>query len=459
MDKVLSNIKNIHLIGIGGIGMSGLAILLKDKGYNVKGSDIGESDITKMLKNEGIEVSVGHKKENITDDTHLVCYSSAIKDDNSEMVEAKKRGINILQRGKLLGLISWDKKTIAVSGSHGKTTTTSLIGYVLTSLGFGPTVFVGGLPLNYTRNAWWGEEYFVIEADESDGSFLYYNPWVSVITNIDYEHLDYYKNIDNLKTSFLQFAYQVKGTVIGCGDDPLVRDILRKVNGISYGFGKDNVIRADNFYFDGEFSCFDFLSEQKFISQIKIPLLGKHNALNAIAVLAFLKYMGQDLTKAIEMFKYFKGTKRRFQIKKKIGGITFVDDYAHHPTEIEAVLKAARYLNPKRVFVIFQPHRPSRVEYLYKQFAQSFSYADELVVTDIYSAQEKQILGVNAKTLAEEIGRIFKGKITHIPKERLVAEVPNYIKEGDLVLGLGAGDINTIMEQIVNEFESSRVKA
>lgn len=459
MDKVLSNIKNIYLIGIGGIGMSGLAILLKDKGYSVKGSDIVESYVTKMLEKEGVEVFIGHRKENIAEDTHLVCYSSAIKEDNPEMVEAKKRGINILQRGKLLGLISWDKKTIAVSGSHGKTTTTSLMGYMLTSLGFGPTVFVGGLPLNYTRNAWWGEEYFVIEADESDGSFLYYNPWVSVITNIDHEHLDYYKNIDNLKESFLQFAYQAKGAVIGCGDNLLVMDILKKVNGISYGFGKENIIRADNFYFDGEFSCFDFLSEQKFISQIKIPLLGKHNALNTIAVLSFLKYMGQDLSKAIEMFKYFKGTKRRFQIKKKIGGITFVDDYAHHPTEIEAVLKAARYLNPKRVFVIFQPHRPSRVEYLYKQFAQSFSYADELVVTDIYSAQEKQILGVDAKTLSEEIGRIFKGRITHIPKERLVAEIPNYIKEGDLVLGLGAGDINTIMEQIVNEFESSRVKA
>ncbi|MFA5271851.1 MAG: UDP-N-acetylmuramate--L-alanine ligase [Candidatus Omnitrophota bacterium] len=459
MDKVLSKIKNIYLIGIGGIGMSGLAILLKDKGYNVKGSDIEESYITKMLKNEGIEVFVGHRRENITDDTHLVCYSSAIKENNPEMSEAKKKGINILQRGKLLGLIAWDKKSITVSGSHGKTTTASLIGYMLTSLGFGPTVFVGGLPLNYTRNAWWGEEYFVIEADESDGSFLYYNPWVSIITNIDHEHLDYYKNIDNLKTSFLQFAYQTKGAVIGCGDDPLVRDILKKVNGISYGFGQDNVIRADNFYFDGEFSCFDFLIEQKLIGQIKIPLLGKHNALNTIAVLAFLKYMGLDLIKAIEMFKSFKGTKRRFQIKKKTGGVTFVDDYAHHPTEIEAVLKAARYLNPKRVFVIFQPHRFSRVEYLSKQFAQSFSYADELIVTDIYSAQEKQISGVNVTTLLDEIRRIFKGKITHIPKDRLIAEVPNYIKEGDLVLGLGAGDINTIMEQIVNEFESSRVKA
>ncbi len=459
MERFLSKIKNIYLIGIGGIGMSGLAILLKDKGYNVKGSDIAESYITKMLKNEGIEVIMGHRKENLPQDAHLVCYSSAIKEDNPEMIEAKKKGINILQRGKLLGLISWDKKTITISGSHGKTTTTSLIGYMLTSLGFGPTVFVGGLPLNYARNAWWGEEYFVIEADESDGSFLYYNPWISVITNIDHEHLDYYKTIDNLKENFLQFAYQAKGTVIGCGDDPLVKEILKKVNGISYGFGKENSIRADNFYFDGEFSCFDFLSEQKFISQIKIPLLGKHNALNTLAVLAFLKYMGQDLTKTIEMFKYFKGTKRRFQIKKKIGEVTFVDDYAHHPTEIEAVLKAARYLNPKRVFVIFQPHRFSRVEYLYKQFAQSFAFADELIVTDIYSAQEKQILGVNAKMLSEEIGRTFKGKITHIPKERLAVEVPNYIQEGDLVLGLGAGDINTIMESIVNEFESNRIKA
>jgi len=459
MDKVLSAIKNIHLVGIGGIGMSGLALLLKEKGFNVKGSDVEDSDITKMLRDRGIDVSVGHKKENITADTHLVCYSSAIKDDNPEIQEAKKRDLSILQRGKLLGLISWDKKTIAVSGSHGKTTTSSLIGFLLTSLGFKPTVFVGGIPLNYKYNAWWGNEYFVIEADESDGSFLYYNPWVSIITNIDHEHLDYYKNIETLKENFLQFAYQTKGLTIGCGDDPFVYEIIKKAKGISYGTGAHNKIRAKNFYYDGEFSCFDFFIDDKFLKQVKIPLLGKHNALNTLAVLSFFNYMDEDMNKVIDALRYFKGTKRRFQIKKKIGDITFVDDYAHHPTEIDAVLKAARYLNPKRLVVIFQPHRYSRVENLYKDFTGCFTHADELVVTDIYAASESNAKKIDIKSLTKEIQGNFKGNVTHIPKDKLVNEVPLRLKDGDLVLGLGAGDINNLMDGIINELEAGRIKA
>lgn len=459
MDEVLSTIKNIHLVGIGGIGMSGLALLLKEKGFNVKGSDVEDSYITKMLKDRGVEVYLGHKRENIAKDTHLVCYSSAIKEDNPEIQEAKKRGLSVLQRGKLLGLISWDKKTIAVSGSHGKTTTSSLIGFLLTSLGFKPTVFVGGIPLNYKYNAWWGNEYFVIEADESDGSFLYYNPWVSVITNIDHEHLDYYKNIETLKGNFLQFAYQTKELTIGCGDDPFVYEIIKKAKGISYGIGSHNKIRAKDFYYDGEFSCFDFFIDDKFIKQVKIPLLGKHNALNTLAVLSFFNHINEDINKVIDALKYFKGTKRRFQIKKKIGDITFVDDYAHHPTEIDAVLSAARYLNPKRLFVIFQPHRYSRVENLYKDFARCFTQADELVVTDIYAASEFNLKKTDAKSLSKEIQNNFKGAVTHIPKGKLISEIPSRLKEGDLVLGLGAGDINNIMDGIINEFEASRIKA
>ncbi|MCK9615718.1 MAG: UDP-N-acetylmuramate--L-alanine ligase [Candidatus Omnitrophica bacterium] len=459
MDEVLSTIKNIHLIGIGGIGMSGLALLLKEKGFNVRGSDVEGGYITKMLKDCGIEVYLGHKKENLAEDTHLVCYSSAIKENNPEIQEARKRGLSVLQRGKLLGLISWDKKTIAISGSHGKTTTSSLVGFLLTSLGFKPTVFVGGIPLNYKYNAWWGNEYFVIEADESDGSFLYYNPWVSIITNIDYEHLDYYKNIETLKGNFLQFAYQTKELTIGCGDDPFVYEILKKAKGVSYGFGAHNKIRAKDFHYDGEFSCFDFFIDGKFVRQVKIPLLGRHNALNTLAVLSFFNHLNEDTSKVIGALKYFKGTKRRFQIKKKIGDITFVDDYAHHPTEIDAVLKAARYLNPRRLFVIFQPHRFSRVENLYKDFARCFNCADELIVTDIYSASETNHGKVDVKSLSKEIQNNFKGSVVHIPKDKLISEIPSRLKEGDLVMGLGAGDINNIMDGIINELEASRIKA
>lgn len=480
MAQVLSGVKNIHLIGIGGIGVSGLALLLKDKGYNVKGSDTQENYTTKMLRDAGITVYIGHRAQNLGVSTDLVCYSSAVKSDNPEILEAIKNNITILPRGKLLGLLCADKKTIAVSGSHGKTTTTALIGYLLTALGYKPTVFVGGLPLNYERNAWWGDEYFVIETDESDGSFLSYNPWVSIITNVDHEHLDYHKTIENLKASFLQFACQTKGVVIGCVDDLVVDNILRKINtagndfsnalnAISYGFGKNSKMKAADISFealdiDGAqgpvgFTSFDFFTEKKFVSRIHTPLLGTHNVLNTLAVLSFFYYLGEDLVRVAELLKYFKGTKRRFQIKKKLGGVVFVDDYAHHPTEIAAVLEASRYLHPKRIFAIFQPHRFSRVKSLCKEFSHCFARADELIVTDIYSASEKELEGVNARFLTEEISRNFKGKVNYIPKERLVSEIPLFLEEGDIVIGLGAGDINTVMDGIIHEFESSRVKA
>jgi UDP-N-acetylmuramate--alanine ligase len=470
MDKVLSGVKNIHLVGIGGIGVSGLALLLKDKGFVVRGSDIQETYNIKMLKRAGVEVYIGHKSENLKSDTDLVCYSSAVKSDNPEIQEAIKRGITILPRGKLLGLLCWDKKTIAISGSHGKTTTTALIGYLLTALGHKPTVFVGGLPLNYERNAWWGQDYFAIETDESDGSFLCYNPWVSIITNIDYEHLDYHKDIESLKKSFLQFAYQTKELVIGCGDDPAVAEILPQVNGLSYGFLPYNRVSAANIAFETDmpiqgllsskgYTCFDFFIDKKFINRVKIPLLGTHNVLNTLAVLSFFDYLGEDLSNVADLLKYFKGTKRRFQIKKKVRGVTFVDDYAHHPTEIDAVIKAARYLNPKRIFVVFQPHRFSRVKSLYREFSQCFGHADELIVTDIYSASEKEISGINSEFLLKEIKKGFQGKARYISREDLAVEVSSSLVEGDIILGLGAGDINSLMDSIIYEFENIRVKA
>jgi UDP-N-acetylmuramate--alanine ligase len=468
MDKILSGVKNIHLIGIGGIGVSGLALLLKDKGYEVEGSDTQQNYNTKALSDAGIKVFIGHQAQNLSPNADLVCYSSAIKSDNPEVLEAVKRGTTILSRGKLLGLLCIDKKTIAVSGSHGKTTTTALTAYLLTALGYKPTVFVGGLPLNYQRNAWWGDEYFVIETDESDGSFLCYNPWVSIITNIDYEHLDYHKTIDNLEKSFLQFALQTKNLVIGCGDEEMVNNILSKVNGSSYGFGVNNKVRGINISFKNNnvsdsnsttgLTSFDFLWENKFISRVDIPLLGVHNVLNTLSALSLFCYLEEDMAKVVQLLKYFKGTKRRFQIKKQCGGVLFIDDYAHHPTEIAAVLKAARHLNPKRLVAVFQPHRFSRVKYLQKEFSHCFTDANELIVTDIYSATEKELEGIDGRSLAREIKSNFKGNVNYIPKSELVVGVSQFLKEGDMVLGLGAGDINMVMDGIIHEFENSRVK-
>jgi UDP-N-acetylmuramate--alanine ligase len=459
MEKVLSGIKNIYLVGIGGIGMSGLAFLLKERGFNVKGSDIKNSYTVRMLKELGIEVFVGHKKENISNDIQLISYSSAVSDSNPEIMEAKRRGISLLRRAQLLALISSNKKVIAIAGSHGKTTVTSLLTYLLTSIGCKPTTFIGGLPLNYSLGAWWGNEYFVIETDESDGSFLECSPWVSIITNVDREHLDYYKNMNNLKKNFIKFAHQTKKMVIGCGDDYFVREILLKVKGSSYGFDARNKIRAKNLCFDKKFSCFDLFVDGRLISSVKVPLLGEHNVLNVLAAISFFLYIGEDLIKIINLLRGFKGTKRRFQIKYRRGGVTFMDDYAHHPTEIRMVLKAASYLKCKRLFVIFEPHRFSRLKLLWKEFSRCFSSASKVIITDIYSAHEAKIGGIDEKFIVEKIKENFSGEVEYLPKNELKVKVPSQIKKGDLVIGLGAGEIDNLMAEVVDEFKKVRVKA
>jgi len=371
-------------------------------------------------------------------------------------MEAKNKGIKILKRGELLAKLCQGKKTIAVAGSHGKTTTTSLLGYLLVSLGYKPTVFLGGLPLNYSRGAWLGGDYFVIETDESDGSFLYCNPWVSAITNIDHEHLDFYGNMESLRRSFLKFACQTKDRVFGWGDSPCLSKIISQVDGWTFGWGKQNLIRGDNLRFDGVFSYFDLYIKGEFVTVVRSPLLGKHNCLNVLAAFAFFYYLGEDLEKVNRELKNFKGTERRFQIREKFGGVTFVDDYAHHPVEIEAVLSAARFLNPKRIFVIFQPHRFSRVKLLQSKFSQCFFEADEVVISDVYSAGEKQIEGISGEQLCR--GVEGHGKMRYLPREMLSREIPFCLESGDLVLALGAGDINILMEKVIDEFKKARIR-
>ncbi len=448
MEGLLSEVRSIYLVGIGGIGMSGLALLLKDRGFEVKGSDEKESANAKMLRAQGIEVFIGHREEQVSSDTDILGYSSAIGEENPEILQAKKRGVNIFKRAELLAALCRGRKTIAVSGSHGKTTTTSLLGHLLTALKHKPAVFVGGLPLNYSQGAWWGDDYFVIEADESDGSFLEFKPWVSIITNIDREHLDYYGGMENLRKSFLKFAQNTRDKIIGWGDQPYLAELISKAGGLSFGWEKENLLRGVNFKFDREFSCFDLYIKGKFTSAIKTPLIGRHNCLNTLAVLAFFYHLGEDLEKVKQALLDFKGIRRRLEAKGKIKGITFIDDYAHHPAEVKAVLSAAQLLDPKRLFVVFQPHRFSRVNSLKEEFTRCFSGADHLVVSDIYSACEENTFGISAQALAKEIGKNLSAKVEYIPKNRLITDIPPHLKEGDLVLGLGAGDINNIMEEI-----------
>jgi UDP-N-acetylmuramate--alanine ligase len=457
MKEILSKIKRVHLVGIGGVGMSGLAVLLKDKGYVVTGSDIKDSFYLRKLKDLGIEIYIGHRRENINN-AELVCFSSAIKEDNIEILEAKRWGLPLVRRAQLLGAISSDKQIVAVSGSHGKTTISSLLAYTLSSLGYKPAAFIGAQPLNYESLAWWGPRFFVIEADESDASFLYYSPWISIITNIDKEHLDFYQDMEALKEAFLKFALLSQELTIGCGDDPNVVYILGKVPSLSYGFSQHNLVRAENIYFQNGLTYFDLIVEQTRFKKVTLPLLGEHNVLNSLAVVSLFSYLKEDINRVIACLEHFKGTKRRFQIKEKVGNITFVDDYAHHPTEIKMTLKAARYLQPKRLVVIFQPHRFSRTKLLWKEFGACFSLCDCLILTDIYSAGESRPVGFKESILWEELKANFEGDLFYFSKDTLSREVPSLLEEGDLVLGLGAGDINLLLDEVIIHLRQSRIK-
>ena len=454
MDSCLADVKKVHLVGIGGVGMTALAFLLRDKGFIVSGSDIKESYNTDLLKRESFEVCIGHRIDNVYG-ADVVCYSSAVKGSNIELREAEKRNIKILRRAQLLALLSKGARNIVISGSHGKTTTSAFCAFMLTELGYNPNVFIGAVALNFGKYSWPGKDLFVFEADESDGSFLLFEPWIVIVTNIDREHLDFYGNFDNLYSSFERFADKASSAVIGCGDDKSVKAILGRKKSVSYGINKDNYVRAENIRFYDGYTAFDLLVGKNKFRDIKVSLLGEHNVLNTLAVISLCVYLGEGPDKFLPLLRKFKGTRRRFQFEGKVKDITFVNDYAHHPTEIEATLKAAKALSFRRIVVIFQPHRYSRVKLLYRDFAECFGQCDYLIVTDIYPAGESPIEGVDGYFLYDNIRRKFSGSIAYIAKERLVYEVTSLLKGGDLVIGLGAGDINIVMRDIMDEIKYS----
>ncbi len=441
------------MVGIGGVGMTGLAFLLKESGFSVRGSDLKESAYTELLRREGIEVLIGHKREQLLPSAQLVVYSSAVGKDNPEMQEALQRAIPTVLRGKLLGEVCAGKKTIAVAGSHGKTTTSAFIAFVLDELGYKPAFYVGGIPLNRNRNAFGGGDYFVIETDESDGTFLYYQPWVSVITNVDKEHVDHYGSEEALRRSFSQFAAATREKVVGCGDDPVVHKILTERGGISYGLGEENYAVAKNIRLNADGSEFDYYAGGKLLCPVKISLLGRHNVLNSLAVLCVATLMGAPAQKVAGIMAAFKGTRRRFQVKARVGSVTFVDDYGHHPTEIAATLSAARQLKPGRVVVLFQPHRFSRVRGLFREFARCFKDADRVFVADIYAASEEPIAGIDASSLAQAIAKESGVEAVYVARDKFIAEAARALKSDDLCLAVGAGDINTMAQGVVDEFK------
>lgn len=451
------NNKSIHFIGIGGIGMSGIAELCLKKGYRVSGSDISDSENMQKLNKLGAQVCVGHKTSNVKG-KDMVVYSSAIVSANCELEEANRLRIKVLKRAQALAFLMNSHLVITVTGAHGKTTTSSLAGHLLNTANFSPTIAVGGIVGNTASNAELGSgRYFVAEADESDGTFLYYKPKYSIITNIDREHLDFYGTFENVKKCFKKFVLNTEkdGCVFWCYDDLELRNIIKdsKVSNLSFGLDKHAAIHATNIELNPTGSEFDVFYNKKLLDRFKLSIPGLHNVSNSLSVIALGLSLRVDIGLIKKSLETFKGVKRRFQIKHNHDDVLIIDDYAHHPNEIAATIKTGKLLGRKRIVVVFQPHRYTRLKSLLEQFTKCFSDAHHLFITDIYSAGETKIEGVDSNKLYELMRNSQSPKTDLLAKSEIVGSISNFIKKGDLVFFLGAGDINKISDELVKELK------
>lgn len=437
--------------------MSGIAQLLLRRGIKVSGSDLKETRITEELKRQGARIYLGHSPANIKDAT-LIIYSSAIRQDNPEIRKAISQGIPLLRRAQALAELMKDETVITVTGSHGKTTTASLISHLLLEAGFSPTIAVGGILRNIDTNAYLGDgRFFVAEADESDGSFLYYRPKYSIITNVDYEHLDYYKKFSNAISAFRKFLDNTRdeGCAFVCGDDTNLRKIIKDYGDryLLFGLRADNHIHPENIDIQGLSSQFDCFYKNKLVGRFFLALGGEHNISNSLSVIALGLEMGID-TKAIKnALSSYKGAKRRIEVKLNHKYLV-IDDYAHHPSEIRATLSALRHLKSSRLIAVFQPHRYTRTKLLLDEFGKSFALADSIIVTDIYPAGEEPIAGVSARLIYDKIKEQSPDKpINFLPKQEIPGHILKNIRPGDLVVTLGAGDIVKTCDELVDKLK------
>ena len=448
-----------HFIGVGGIGVGMLASLVLSKGHSVSGSDIVENEMTRSLCAQGARITIGHRPEALAGADCLV-FSSAIRADNPELVAARQQGIRVLKRAQLLAELMEYQLSITVAGAHGKTTTTSMIANLLIRADRHPTVALGGVFKNGSYQAYLGDgQYFVAEVDESDGSFLFFHPRFSVITNMDREHLDYYGDWDRIRATFLQYMAQTQpqGKLIVCGDDVALRQLAIESGRplMTYGFSDDNDVRAGNVRFQGCSSRFDYSTVDGQAGNLQLLLPGRHNILNALACFCVGQCLNLDLDIMAESFRFFQGVDRRFQIKGRVNGIVVVDDYGHHPTEILATFQAAQALDKKRMLVVFQPHRYSRTKALEEEFVKCLSQCDYLIITDIYAASEKPIENVSAKKLFDRIRPASNQKIFYLKKGAILEHLLKNAQSGDLILTLGAGDIYRVGEEFLAALSSS----
>ncbi|HMS43103.1 MAG TPA: UDP-N-acetylmuramate--L-alanine ligase [Pyrinomonadaceae bacterium] len=457
------HVKNIHFIGIGGIGMSGIAEVLCNLNFVVSGSDLKKSKNTDRLETLfGVKIYEGHKAENVGD-AQVVVYSSAVKENNPEVILAKEKGIPVIPRAEMLAeLMMLKPYAVAVSGTHGKTTTTSMVATILGHAGVDPTTVVGGIVNTLGSNARLGKsDWFVTEADESDRSFLMLNPTVAVVTNIDKEHMESYKGMEDVVQCFTDFVNKVPffGACVLCLDDPNVQLIIPRIKRrrVTYGMTAQADISAQDVRFNDNFgSTFSVMRRGENLGEINLPVPGQHNVYNALGAIAVALELEVPFAKIAESFNGFQNANRRFQFKGEAKGISVVDDYGHHPTEILATLSAAKNgSNGKRTVIIFQPHRYTRTQELMNEFALCFNNADVLFVTDIYAASESPIEGITAEILTENIKKYGHRNANYIGAVETAAEkVIPHLQENDLVITLGAGTITKLSDEILERLKN-----
>lgn len=457
-------IRRIHFVGIGGIGMSGIAEVLLNLGYEISGSDLVSTDITQRLDSMGAAIHKGHNASHIGS-ADVVVTSTAVRPDNPEVLSAHRRNIPVIPRAEMLAELLKMKFSIAVSGSHGKTTTTSIVATLLAHGGLDPTMVIGGKLASIGSNARLGDgEVIVAEADESDGSFLKLSPCLAVITNIDREHLDYYQDVEEIREAFLQFANIVPfyGSTILCLDDVHTREILPRIKRkvVTFGLAKQADYRAEDISFSGSSSRFSLFYRDVLLGTVKLHVPGLFNVYNALAATAVAREMDLTFPVIREGLQHFTGVQRRLEVRGKAQGITVVDDYGHHPTEIRATLAAAKQVWAGRIIVVFQPHRYTRTQALFQEFLTAFTDADFLIVTDIYPANEEPIPGVNAEALCEAIRRAGHPDAVHFSSfDAIVDHMIETAQPEDVILTQGAGSVWKVGEAFLKRIRGGKADA
>ncbi len=457
------SIQHVHFVGIGGIGMSGIAEVLANMGFRVSGSDLRRSNVTDRLVQTGVQFFEGHTAENVGD-SHVVVCSTAVRDDNPEVEEARRRSIPVIARAEMLAeLMRLKPHTVAVAGSHGKTTTTSMIAAVLGHAEMDPTIVVGGIVGSFGSNARLGKsDLMVVEADESDRSFLMLTPTYAVVTNIDREHMDYYSDMTDVRKCFADFVNKVPfyGAAILCLDDPHVQAVIPEVTRrrVTYGLSAQADVSAREVRYDQDFgSRFTVRRAGEPVGQVSLRVPGLHNVYNALAAVAVAFELDVPFETIARALSEFAGVNRRFQMKGEVGGVLVVDDYGHHPTEIQATLAAAKVGSAgRRIVVLFQPHRYTRTKDQMDEFARSFNNAEVVFVTDIYAASEDPIEGVTGEALVEAVRRYGHKDVRFVAAlDEAVAALAAESRAGDMVITLGAGSVSRVGEQLVEMLKNA----